>query len=85
MTYDVRIGEAIRWEPSDYKALNFLSMEINGKLIDVLIGTEGTDIGIDIVCGGDCLQVFDPTMKFYRERAKASRLAVEQISSKQNK
>ena len=57
--HGLSIVEIIQVDPSDYKSLYYLSVDIDGVPTGVLIGKKETTLGIDVISGGDILRFVD--------------------------
>ncbi len=64
MTHDVKFGEAVQVDLSEFKAMYVLPMEIDGVSTGILIGKRATDMGIDVLTGADILKTLDQETDF---------------------
>ena len=64
MIHQIKIGEAAKVDKSDYEALYVLPIEIDGVPSGILIGKKSTELGIDVLSGGDFLNTLEGETDF---------------------
>ena len=67
MKYKVNIGNVVKKDVSEYKSLYFVSVDVDGVPSGILVGKSETDIGVNVLSGGEILKFLDAEVDFYKK------------------